>query len=166
MQLLIHIFFLGLAWLPKRPILCRDRNLKGSTYLLSILSLVKSHKNLHYAIYSSQQVVYNSKHFLFFPACSKSKYLFPIRTLIFPINQIQETFRNKLKKHSVAIQNTNYDCKNLKCNFKKLLISYCMWFCAKLLVFTFIVKFSRKCVSGVEHLFCYQGKPSKLRGDL
>ena len=38
-------FFSSTAWLPKRPILGRNRNLKGSPCLLSIYSLLLSHKN-------------------------------------------------------------------------------------------------------------------------
>ena len=37
----MDFFFLVLAWLPKRPIFGRNRNLKGSPCLLSIYSLAK-----------------------------------------------------------------------------------------------------------------------------
>jgi hypothetical protein len=36
-------FFSSTAWLPKRPILGRNRNLKGSPCLLSIYSLIEMH---------------------------------------------------------------------------------------------------------------------------
>ena len=40
-------FFQVLAWLPKRPIFSRNRNLKGSPCLLSIYSLARANLN-HY----------------------------------------------------------------------------------------------------------------------
>ena len=39
-------FFLVLAWLPKRPILGRNRNLNGSSCLLSIYSLIRAKTDL------------------------------------------------------------------------------------------------------------------------
>jgi hypothetical protein len=42
------IFFSSTAWLPKRPILGRNRNLKGSPCLLSIYSLCLPHCDGHF----------------------------------------------------------------------------------------------------------------------